>query len=79
MLVMYKNYTLPNVKKIINTGMKEGSERIETYVILGCKLRKCMSGFSTFSFCEELWPKQNNTQFIWVPYNACVQNSVSGS
>ena len=24
-----------------------------------------MSGFSTFSFCKELWPKQNYTQFIW--------------
>ena len=25
-----------------------------------------VSDFSTFSFSKRLWPKPNNTQFIWV-------------
>ena len=37
-----------------------------------------MWGFSTLSFCEELWPKQNYTQFIWGFMEDCVQNGVSG-
>ena len=44
------------------------------------KLLPCknMWGFSTFSFCEALWPKQNYIQFIWGFMEARVQNGVSG-
>ena len=48
-------------------------------MILGEKTRKCMGSSSTFSFCEELGPKQNYTHFIWGPYKARGQNGVSGS
>ena len=34
---------------------------------------------STFSFCEELWPKQNYTRLFMGPYKARGQNGVSGS
>ena len=35
-------------------------------------------GFLYFQFSEELWPKQNYTQFIWGLMEARVQNGVSG-
>ena len=31
---------------------------------LGTRLTKCMSGLSAFSFCKELWPKQNYTFYV---------------
>ena len=38
-----------------------------------------MWGFSIFTFCEELWPKQNYTQFMWGFMEARVQlDGISG-
>ena len=37
-----------------------------------------IKGFSIISFCEELRPKQNYTQFIWGFMEARVQNGASG-
>ena len=38
-----------------------------------------LAGISTFTFCKELWPKQNSTQFLWGPFKGRVQNGISGS
>lgn len=42
------------------------------------KTKKIYIGFSIFSFCEEVWPKQKYTQFMWGIMEAC-ENGVSGS
>ena len=60
-------------------GMKEGSQRIETYTIY-CDpwVKTKILGFSTFTFCEELWPTIYGALLV-AYYKARVQNGVSGS